>query len=107
VNSAALLDRMNFGLALTTNKIQGTTFTLAQLMTAPATLPVPESDPYQAQLQLEQALLAGNISQQTHETIEQRIVAPETIAEGQPGNHPPNVNVIAGLLLGSPEFQRK
>jgi len=107
VNSAALLDRMNFGLALTTNKIQGTSFTLAQLMTAPATLPVPESDPYQAQLQLEQALLAGNISQQTHETIEQRIVAPETIAEAQPGNHPPNVNVIAGLLLGSPEFQRK
>jgi uncharacterized protein (DUF1800 family) len=107
VNSAALLDRMNFGLALTTNKIQGTNFTLAELMTAPATLPVPESDPYQAQLQLEQALLAGNISQQTHETIEQRIVAPQTAAEAQPGNHPPNVNVIAGLLLGSPEFQRK
>lgn len=107
VNSAALLDRMNFGLALTTNKLQGTSFNLAQLMTAPATLPVSESDPYQAQLQLEQALLAGNISQQTHETIEQRIVAPATIAEAQPGNHPPNVNVIAGLLLGSPEFQRK
>ena len=107
VNSAALLDRMNFGLALTTNKIQGTNFTLAQLITVPATLPVPESDPYQAQLQLEQALLAGNISLQTHETIEQRIVAPQTAAEAQPGNHPPNVNVIAGLLLGSPEFQRK
>jgi uncharacterized protein (DUF1800 family) len=107
VNSAALLDRMNFGLALTTNRLQGTTFNLAELITAPATLPVSESDPYQAQLQLEQALLAGNISQQTHETIEQRIVAPQTAAETQPGNHPPNVNVIAGLLLGSPEFQRK
>ncbi len=32
VNSAALLDRMNFGLALTTNKLPGTTFDLAQLM---------------------------------------------------------------------------
>jgi len=52
-------------------------------------------------------LLAGNISQQTHETIEQRIVAPQTAAEAEPGNHSPNVNVIAGLLLGSPEFQRK
>ncbi len=107
VNSAALLDRMNFGLALTTNKLQGTSFDLAQLMTAPATLPVPESDPYQAQLQLEQALLAGNISRQTHETIEQGIVVPQTAAQAQPGSHPPNVNVIAGLLLGSPEFQRK
>jgi uncharacterized protein (DUF1800 family) len=107
VNSAALLDRMNFGLALTANKLQGTTFDLAQLMSAPATLPVPDSDPYEAQLQLEQALLAGNISRQTHETIEARIVAPETAAEAQPGSRPPNINVIAGLLLGSPEFQRK
>jgi uncharacterized protein (DUF1800 family) len=134
VNSAALLDRMNFGLALTANKLQGTSFDVAQLMGAPATLPMasPASlavgtggaeksgsasspgvgldaviDPYQAQLHLEQALLAGNISQQTHDTIEQQIVAPETAAEAQPGNHPPNINVIAGLLLGSPEFQRK
>ena len=107
VNSAALLDRMNFGLALTANKLQGTSFDVAQLMSAPATLPVADSDPYEAQLQLEQALLAGNISQQTHDTIERQIVAPETAAEAQPGNHPPNINVIAGLLLGSPEFQRK
>ncbi len=107
VNSAALLDRMNFGLALTANKLPGTSFDAEQLMSAPATLPVPDSDPYRAQLQLEQALLAGYVSQQTHETIEQRIVAPETAAEGQAGNHPPNINVIAGLLLGSPEFQRK
>ena len=32
VNSAALLDRMNFGLALAANKIPGTSFNLAQLM---------------------------------------------------------------------------
>jgi len=154
VNSAALLDRMNFGLALTTNRLPGTTFDLAQLMaygtsgssapqhngvvpptapTAAATAaakppaaPIPVSgtavnsasatmpalatesvDPYQVQLTLEQTLLAGDVSKQTHDTIEQRIVSPENAAESQNPNRPPNVNVIAGLLLGSPEFQRK
>ena len=139
VNSAALLDRMNFGLALTTNRIQGTHFELARLMNANgagsgstngnAVTPsnkllrsVPSGqganvatndtstegpDPYQVQLQLEQMLLAGNVSKQTHDTIEQRIVGPALTAEGQDPKHPPNINVIAGLLLGSPEFQRK
>jgi len=152
VNSAALLDRMNFGLALTTNRLPGTTFDLGQLMaygtsgssapqnsgvasTAPATaaltstktatssapmsdgtmnsasatMPVATEtiDPYQVQLTLERTLLAGDVSKQTHDTIEERIVSPENAAESQNPNRPPNVNVIAGLLLGSPEFQRK
>jgi uncharacterized protein (DUF1800 family) len=151
VNSAALLDRMNFGLALTTNKLPGITFDLAQLMAygisgssapqnnspaspvpaaavsttakpsttsapasdgltnpAAATTPAPPSmDPYQVQLTLEQTLLAGDVSKQTHDTIEERIVSPENAAENENPNRPPNVNVIAGLLLGSPEFQRK
>jgi uncharacterized protein (DUF1800 family) len=124
VNSAALLDRMNFGLALSTNKLPGTRFDLAQLMNYGETTTQPSNtsaglatnaasqpgdvlDPYQVQLKLEQTLLSGNISRQTHDTIEQRIVGPELTAEGQDPRHPPNVNVIAGLLLGSPEFQRK
>ncbi len=104
VNSAALLDRMNFGLALATNHLPGTSFNLAQLTNAAPGL---DADPYQVQLKLEQTLLDGNVSQQTHQTIEDRIVTPEATAEGQNPAHPPNVNVIAGLLLGSPEFQRK
>ena len=152
VNSAALLDRMNFGLTLTTNKLPGTTFDLAQLMaygtsgssspqnngvastataamaparpqadsapasdnmlnaasTAPPAAATNETiDPYQVQLTLEQTLLAGDVSKQTHDTIQERIVSPENVAENQNPNRPPNVNVIAGLLLGSPEFQRK
>jgi len=106
VNSAALLDRMNFGLALATNKLQGTSFDLAQLMNYGAP-PTPDADPYEAQLRLEQALLAGGVSKQTHDAIEERIVVPQEAAEALDANHVPNVNVIAGLLLGSPEFQRK
>jgi hypothetical protein len=64
-------------------------------------------DPYQVQLKLEQTLLAGDVSRQTHDTIEERIVSPQATAEAQNPNRALNVNVIAGLLLGSPEFQRK
>ena len=120
VNSAALLDRMNFGLALATNKLPGTSFSLAQLMNAtpaPAasatavdagtltTAALGNDDPYQVQLKLEQLLLAGDISKQTHDAIEQQIVGPQM--QGENMRNQPNVNVIAGLLLGSPEFQRK
>ncbi len=120
VNSAALLDRMNFGLALATNKLQGTSFNLAQLMNStpapPAsatavagatltTASLGDDDPYQVQLKLEQLLLAGDISKQTHDAIEQQIVGPRL--QGENVRNQPNVNVIAGLLLGSPEFQRK
>ena len=64
-------------------------------------------DPYQVELKLEQMLLAGDISKQTHDAIEQQIVAPQLTAAGQSAPNAPNVNVIAGLLMGSPEFQRK
>ena len=75
---------------------------------AAVTAPAPATiDPYQVQITLEQTLLAGDVSKQTHDTIEERIVSPENAAENENPNRPPNVNVIAGLLLGSPEFQRK
>jgi uncharacterized protein (DUF1800 family) len=104
VNSAALLDRMNFGLTLATNRFPGTTFNLAPLLDGE---PVAGADPYQTQLKLEQTLVDGDISKQTHETIEERIVGPQAMPQFADASHPANVNVIAGLLLGSPEFQRK
>jgi len=104
VNSAALLDRMNFGLALAANRLPGTTFDLARLLNGAA---MADADPFQVQLELEQALVPGDISKQTHETIESQIVDPQATAQSKDPSHPANVNVIAGLLLGSPEFQRK
>ena len=104
VNSSALLDRMNFALALVTNRLPGTSFDLAQLL---KDTPVSDADPYQVQLKLEQTLVPGDISQQTHQTIEERITTPQAMAQFEDPGRPANVNVIAGLLLGSPEFQRK
>ena len=117
VNSAALLDRMNFGLALANNRLPGTAFDIAQLVSSspsaagggknPAAGLLLSEDPYQVQLRLEQTLLAGDVSKQTHDTIEERIVTPEVTAQWDNPKRTPNINVIAGLLLGSPEFQRK
>jgi uncharacterized protein (DUF1800 family) len=104
VSSAALLDRMNFGLALAANRLPGATFNLGQLLNEDS---VADVDPYQVQLKLEQTLIAGDLSKQTHETIEARIVTPQAMAQFEYPSHPANVNVIVGLLLGSPEFQRK
>jgi hypothetical protein len=57
---------------------------------------------------LEQALLSGEVSQQTHQTILKQMNDPQVT--GRMLDDPTrsvNVGVIAGLILGSPEFQRR
>ncbi len=103
VNSAALLARMNFALGLVTNRIYGTSFDLAKLAGTPQGAPG-ETDPYQAQLKLEQVLLDGDVSAQTHKTIEEKISTPS--AEFGVASQK-SVDAIAALLIGSPEFQRR
>ncbi len=102
VNSAALLARMNFALGLVNNKIYGSTFDLSKL-TGISPAASGGNDPYQMQLRLEQVLLDGDVSAQTHRTIQEKAATPAAA----PGNASQNSeNAIAALLLGSPEFQR-
>jgi hypothetical protein len=101
VNSAALLARMNFALGLVSNKVYGTNFDLAKLTGGSMTTPG-NDDPYQVQLKLEQVLLDGNVSAQTHNTIQSKATAPS----GANSSGQSSTNAIAALLLGSPEFQR-
>jgi len=101
VNSAALLARMNFALGLVMNKIYGSNFDMAKL-TGTAHSSTTDTDPYRAQLKLEQVLLDGEVSAQTHDTIQSRTATPAA-ARGAAQN---STNAIAALLLGSPEFQR-
>ncbi|MGA8502685.1 MAG: hypothetical protein WB683_14125, partial [Candidatus Sulfotelmatobacter sp.] len=68
---------------------------------------------------LETSLLAGGVSQQTHDSIVAQIETPgkngaHTMADNKAeprkpagAGRSPDVGVIAGLLLGSPEFQRR
>jgi uncharacterized protein (DUF1800 family) len=104
VNSAALLDRMNFALALVNNRVGGIHFDEANLLPA-SSGDNGFVDPYANQTRLELLLLSGDVSPQTHQTIEHEI---DTV-HGLPANanRPTGTNTTVALLLGSPEFQRR
>jgi uncharacterized protein (DUF1800 family) len=104
VNSSALLDRMNFALALVNNKIPGTHFDPAALLPN-TTQPIASADPVALQARLEQVLLSGEVSAQTHTTISHQA---EGAGESKVTSAPNTLstNTVA-LLLGSPEFQRR
>ena len=112
VSSSALLNRMNFALALTSGKIKGVKVDTAQM--AGRSPQPPDSNA--TLTALEASLIAGGVSKQTHDSITAQIEAVRNNgAQQKPDNkrkltdaaRPPDVSTIAGLLLGSPEFQRR
>lgn len=120
VSSAALLSRMNFALQLTGGKMRGVKLDAAQL----SGNGLPPADRAGVLAALENSLLAGDVSKQTHDSIAAQIEgAGKSVAEkkgtqakqdnkGGPRkledpSRPPDASTIAGLLLGSPEFQRR
>jgi len=120
VSSSALLNRMNFALGLTAGRVRGVKVDAVQLAGGP---PAP-ADATVALSTMETKLLAGDVSQQTHDSIMAQIEAPAKNAaaieqnkgtqdkktpQRKPGDaaRPPDASTIAGLLLGSPEFQKR
>jgi uncharacterized protein (DUF1800 family) len=107
VSSSALLNRMNFSLALTSGKIKGVTVNAAQI-TGNNSTPV---DSVAALSAMENSFLAGDVSKQTHDSIAAQAQAssknPEPNKKPSTDAHPSDVATMAGLLLGSPEFQRR
>ena len=104
VSSSALLTRMNFALALTGGKIKAVKVDVGQL--AGSSPPNPPPDSTLALSALEISLLDGDVSKQTHDSIMAQIDAAAGNGAHQK-QRPPELSTIAGLLLGSPEFQRK
>jgi len=101
VNSSALLGRMNFALGLAAGKVRGVSVDSAPLASGAA-------DGQQALAALENSLLAGDVSKQTHETISKQLDDPQISQRRlDDAGRPPNVAAITGLILGSPEFQRR
>jgi uncharacterized protein (DUF1800 family) len=116
VSSSALLNRMNFALSLTRGNIRGVKVDTA-LLTGNNS---PTADATQTLTAMAASLLAGDVSKQTQDSIaaqmeeSQKTAAPETKANDKDRKvgpakpaHPPDKSTIAGLLLGSPEFQRR
>jgi len=111
VNSAALLNRMNFALGLGAGRLPGINLNSEALLRGSSQ----PADPDAAIGMLVNSLLSGDISQRTRDTIRQQLNDPTLLQ--QAGNNMPVANanpaqprdvaVIAGLMLGSPEFQRR
>ncbi|MFZ0634225.1 MAG: hypothetical protein WAM08_01785, partial [Candidatus Acidiferrales bacterium] len=94
---------LNFALALASNKVSGTDVNLEALFGIDA-----QSDPH---LSLDRALevfLDAQVASQTRQTLEARLEDPQ-ILQAQLDDPVKHVNqaLIAGLVLGAPEFQRR
>jgi uncharacterized protein (DUF1800 family) len=104
VNSSALLNRMNFALALGSGKMRLIQMSPDKVLQGKQ-LP---SDPDAQITILGHALLAGEMSQQTRDTILKHLNDPEVLqARLDDPVKGPNMGMVAGLILGSPEFQRR
>jgi uncharacterized protein (DUF1800 family) len=103
VNSSALLNRMNFALTLGTGHLQGASLDTQALLRG-ATPP----DADAALAILEKDLLAGDVSPQTHAVIQKQLDDPKvTQRKLDDPKRAPNAGAIAGLIMGSPEFQKR
>jgi len=117
MNSEALIDRMNYALALSNGQVGGTNFDAGRLL-ALGTLtsrgfPRPhssDSDNERGQetalLLLENALLNGEISATTQKAIRRQLDDPQVAAHAL-DDPKRTLNTMTALVIGSPEFQHR
>jgi uncharacterized protein (DUF1800 family) len=103
VNTGTLLSRLNFSLALTSNRLRGAQVSIDSLFGTDAS-----ANPHATLDRAVQLLLGGEASQQTRETLENQLDDPQ-ILQAALDDRVKQINtaMIAALVLGSPEFQRR
>ena len=115
VNTGALLNRLNYSLALTSGRLAGVRVDVATVLgtddSAKAEETAQGTPREMAQGTLDRAiavLLSGEASSQTRETLAKQLRDPQVVQASL--NDPitrVNDGVVAGLVMGSPEFQRR
>jgi uncharacterized protein (DUF1800 family) len=88
VNTGGLLERMNFGLALAGNRVQGTKIDLTKVVKD-------NGDKSRLVDESLKTILAGEVSASTRETLLKQLDQSDPVAK------------VVGLILGTPEFQRQ
>ncbi|HLJ23847.1 MAG TPA: DUF1800 domain-containing protein [Candidatus Acidoferrales bacterium] len=103
VSTGALLNRVNFAVALTSNKVRGAQVDINSLVGADV-----GANSGLALQRIEGEFLAGQISDSTRITLEKEMTEPRILGAklDDPVTHV-NVSLITGLVLGSPEFQKR
>jgi len=103
VNTGALLNRLNYAIELSSNRLRGARVDIAALLGA--------ENAADAKLALDHAiqlLLGGQASEQTRATLEKQLTDPQVLrATLDDSVSSVDAGIIAGLVLGSPEFQRR
>lgn len=103
VNTGALLNRLNFSLALTGNKIRGARTDVNALMGLDAS-----AEPKDALERGVQVFLGGQAGPTTVQTLEKQLENPQVVqAKLDDPIKQVDLGVVAGLVMGAPEFQRR
>ncbi len=103
VNTGALLNRLNYSLALAGNKMRGARTDVTSLLGVE-----PSADPKAALDRAVQVFLGGQAGPTTVETLEKQLDNPQVLqAKLDDPRKQVDLGVVAGLVLGAPEFQRR
>jgi uncharacterized protein (DUF1800 family) len=103
VSTGSLLNRMNFAIALTNNKIRGAQVDVTSLVGLDVS-----GNPKLALDRVETVFLAGQVSNTTRSTLDRETSDPQIL--GATLDDPVkqvNLSLLTGLVLGSPEFQKR
>jgi len=98
LSSGALLNRMDFALAVATGHMPGTQVNVEQLFGSDAA-----ANPAELLDRAFAVLLDGQVSAQTRQALAEQLTARQQGGSGQP----PNQGLVAGFVLGSPDFERR
>jgi uncharacterized protein (DUF1800 family) len=103
VNTGALLNRLNFALAFSNGKLAGTNVDLTTMFGEDAS-----KDPEMALARAVDLFLGGQIDPATRQTLESRLNDPQILqAKLDDPVKQVNEGLLSGLVLGTPEFQRR
>jgi uncharacterized protein (DUF1800 family) len=103
VNTGALLNRLNYSLALAGNKMRGARTDVASLLGVDSS-----AEPKMALDRAVQVFLGGQAGPTTVDTLEKQLDSPQVLqAKLDDARKQVDLGVVAGLVLGAPEFQRR
>ncbi len=103
VNTGALLNRLNYSLALAGNKMRGTRTDVASLLGMDSS-----TDAKVALDRAVQVFLGGHAAPATVETLQKQLENPQVLqAKLDDPQKQVDLGMVAGLVLGAPEFQRR